>query len=140
MARLAWLLFPLAFLASCNTEVLRQQEELIRKQQEELARQRKEIEELKLAQQREQERREACNRAFRSFEQAQAAKDRDQAIALYRKGLALCPDDDVAHYELGKLLLQAGKRAEARTAFEAALQLNPNFTAAREALDGLDRQ
>lgn len=140
MARLAWLLFSLALLASCNTETLRQQEELIRKQQEELARQRKEIEELKLAQQREQERREACNRAFRSFEQAQSAKDRDRAIALYREGLALCPDDDVARYELGKLLLQAGKRNEARREFEAAVKLNPGFTAAREALAELDRK
>jgi tetratricopeptide (TPR) repeat protein len=59
------------------------------------------------------------------------------ASALFRKGLALCPDDDVAHYELGKLLLASGKQNEARSEFEAALKINPNFGAARTALEGL---
>ena len=116
---------------------MREQAEQLRQQEQELARQRQELEALKLQQQQETEKRDACNRAFRDFEQAQVTRDSAAAAALFRKGLALCPDDDVAHYELGKLLLASGKQNEARSEFEAALKINPNFGAARTALEGL---
>ncbi len=130
-------LLVLIFLAGCETKLMREQAEQIRQQEEELARQRQEIEALKLAQQQETEKREACNRAFRDFEQAQATKDSAAVVALYRKGLALCSDDDVAHYELGKVLARLGQAREAQSEFEAALKINPNFTAAKTALEGL---
>ena len=119
---------------------MRKQAEQLRQQDQELAKQRKEIEALKLAQKQETEKREACNRAFRQFEQAQATKDARAAAELYRKGIALCPEDDVAHYELGKVLVTLGEAQAAQSEFEAALKINPNFTAAKTALEGLRKK
>jgi tetratricopeptide (TPR) repeat protein len=137
MRRALLTMIALIFLAACETKLMREQAEQLRQQEQELARQRQELEALKLTQQQETEKREACNRAFGDFEQAQATKDSGAAVALFRKGLALCPDDDVAHYELGKVLLASGNENEARSEFAAALKINPNFTAARAALEGL---
>ena len=129
-------LFPLAlFVASCASEIIEKQEEQIRLQQEEIARQRKEIEELMVARQREEKKRQDCNRAFRDLEKAQAVKDPHEAVALYRQGLRLCPDDDVAHYELGRILRGMGRTQEAKEEFEAALKINPNFFDAKRQLE-----
>ncbi|HXV50486.1 MAG TPA: tetratricopeptide repeat protein [Candidatus Binatia bacterium] len=125
-------------LPACMSEVLERQAEQIRQQNEEIARQRKEIEALAAGKQIQNQRQQDCNRAFREyFDKAPAATNREETIALYRKGLALCPDDDVAHYELGKVLASAGQRSEAEKAFEAALKINPDFTEARRQLDAL---
>ncbi len=79
-----------------------------------------------------------CNRAYADyFEKAQAARDREKAIALYRDGLAICPNDDVAHYELGKALADRKRYADAQKEFEAALRINPGFTDARKQLDAV---
>lgn len=127
-------------LTACETELMRKQAEQLRQQDHELAQQRKEIEDLKLAQKQETEKRENCNRAFRQFEQAQSTKDARAAADLYRKGIVLCPEDDVAHYELGKVLLTLGDAQAAQNEFEAALKINPNFTAAKTALEGLRKK
>ncbi|MGH7829741.1 MAG: hypothetical protein ACREP8_06140, partial [Candidatus Binatia bacterium] len=118
----AFLLFCFTLSAlswSCASEQIRKNEEEIQRQQEEITRLRTEIEELKSAQQAEEQKRQNCNRAFRDFERAQATKDPEQAIALYRLGLKLCPDDDIARYELGILLSTAGRTKEAAEEFEA---------------------
>jgi tetratricopeptide (TPR) repeat protein len=82
--------------------------------------------------------RQQCNRAFREyFDRAQLATDREQAITLYRQGLGVCPDDDVAHYELGRALADAGRFGEAEKSFEEALKINPDFTEARKQLDAI---
>lgn len=128
------------FLSSCYSEILRQQEEQIREQEEEIARQSKEIEELKLAQQVVEQRRQSCNRAFNSYEKAQSAKDPQEAASLYRQGLKLCPDDDVARYELGKILQSSGQIEEAEREFEAALRINPNFTDAKRQLEAIRKR
>jgi len=130
----------LVFLSSCRPEILRQQEEQIRQQEEEIARQRKEIEELKLAQQKEEQKRQDCNRAFSYYEKAQGAKNPQEAASLYRQGLKFCPDDDVAHYELGKILQHSGQTNEAEAEFEAALRINPNFTDAKRQLDAMRKR
>jgi tetratricopeptide (TPR) repeat protein len=114
-------------LLACDNEAIRRNDEIIRRQEEELATLR--------AEQRYQE----CRRAFLYFEQAQVARDPREAESRYREGLQICPDDDVAHYELGRILADAGRRGDARDEFEAALRTNPNFTAAREELDRLNR-
>mgnify|MGYP003395155322 FL=1 len=89
--------------------------------------------------QREKEERDraACNRAFSLFAAARKASDDATAITHYREGLDHCPSDDVAHNELGELYARTGRPAEARTEFEAALKLNPNFARAQKNLDTL---
>ncbi|HXG52591.1 MAG TPA: tetratricopeptide repeat protein [candidate division Zixibacteria bacterium] len=130
--------FFAAWLAGCNSEILEKQAEQIRQQEIEIARQREEIQKLLAAQEAEERKRRDCSRAFTDyFEKAQAAADRDKAIALYREGLALCPDDEVAHYELGRTLAEAGRYREAEKELEAALRINPGFTDARRQLDAV---
>lgn len=125
-------------LSACGLEKVRQQEETIRLQQEEIGRQRREIQELIAAGQKEEQKRRDCNRAFRDyFEKAQAEKEVAKAVPLYREGLRICPDDDVAHYELGKILQKLGRTEEARAEFEAAVKINPDFNDARRQLETL---
>ena len=124
--------------AACNSELLEKQAEQIKQQEEEIARQRQEIEALQAAQKAEEKKRRDCNRAFRDyFEKAQGSEDSERVIALYREGLRLCPDDDVAHYELGKVLIRQGQRGEAEKEFAAALKINPDFVDAKRELDDL---
>lgn len=123
-------------LAGCSSEALEKQAEQLRRQEIELARQRKEIDELLKGQKLQEKKTRDCNRAFREFfEKAQASSDPKQTISLYHQGLALCPDDDVAHYELGKVMVEQGLYAEAEKEFEAALKINPDFVDAKRQLD-----
>src|SRR6266850_4900867 len=124
--------------AACHSEALERQAEQLRQQETEIARQRKELEALAAGQQVQDQKQKDCVRAFRDyFDKAQLSTDRDQVIALYREGLIICPDDDVAHYELGRALADAGRRAEAEKEFETALKINPDFGDARRQLDAI---
>ena len=138
LARRVLSLLSIALLSSCLTgyleEDLKRQQEQIKEQNAELARQRAELEAMRQGKQTS----EQCSRAFRDyFDKAQVSSNRDEKISLYREGLQLCPDDDVAHYELGRILVNAGRRGEAETEFEAALKINPEFDEARRQLDSL---
>jgi tetratricopeptide (TPR) repeat protein len=125
-------------LAACNSEILERQAEQIRQQEEEIARQRKELEQLAAGQKVDDQKQQDCRRAFRDyFDKTQLSTNREQAISLYRDGLAICPDDDVAHYELGRALADAGRRDEAEKEFAAALKINPDFGDARRQLDAI---
>ncbi|HLN86581.1 MAG TPA: tetratricopeptide repeat protein [Candidatus Limnocylindrales bacterium] len=127
-----------SLLPACMSEVLERQAEQIRQQNEEIARQRKELEALAAGQQLQDRQQQDCNRAFRDyFDKAQLSANREEALSLYAKGLELCPDDDVAHYEFGRALADAGRRAEAEKEFEAALKINPGFAEARRQLEAL---
>ncbi len=129
------------FLAACNSEVLEKQAEQLKQQEAEITRQRKEIDELTAGQKIEAQKRRDCNRAFREyFEKALAAADREKGIALYRDGLALCPDDEVAHYELGKLLADRARYAEAEAEFRTALKINPDFVDAKKQLEDIRKK
>jgi len=135
------LLPALVLASSCLTAELEKQAETLKEQEAEIARQRQEIEALKSGQQTQDMRLRECNRAYREyFERAQTTADGDRAVELYREGLAICPDDEVAHYELGRLLAAQGRYPEAETEFESALKINPNFTDARARLDALRKQ
>jgi tetratricopeptide (TPR) repeat protein len=121
---------------ACLNEALERQAEQIKQQEMEIARQRKELEALAAGQKIQDQKQRDCVRAFREyFDKAQLSTNRDEAISLYRNGLAICPDDDVAHYELGRALAGSGRPAEAERAFEAALKINPEFTDARRQLE-----
>lgn len=138
LACLTVLLLSIAPLSSCLTgyleEDLKKQQEQIKEQNAEMARQRAELEALRQGKQTSDQ----CSRAFRDyFDKAQLSTNRDEQISLYRQGLQLCPDDDVAHYELGRVLVDAGRRGEAEQEFEAALRINPGFDEARRQLDTL---
>jgi len=123
---------------ACYNEALERQAEQIRQQEIEIAKQRQELEALAAGQTIQQQKQRDCNRAFREyFDKAQLATNREQAISLYRQGLEICPDDDVAHYELGRALADAGRFGEAQKSFEAALKINPDFTEARRQLDAI---
>ena len=136
LGTLGGLLLALYLLAGCSSEVLEKQAAQLRQQEIQLARQRQEINDLLTRQKAQDQMSRDCNRAFREyFERAQASSDPEQAIALYREGLAICPDDDVAHYELGKLMVERGLVAEAEKEFEAALKINPDFVDAKRQLD-----
>ena len=125
-------------LSACMSEVLDRQAEQIRQQNEEIARQRKELEALAAGKQLQDRQQQDCNRAFRDyFDKAQLSANREEVLSLYSKGLELCPDDDVAHYEFGRALADAGRRAEAEKELEAALKINPGFAEARRQLEAL---
>jgi Flp pilus assembly protein TadD len=135
------LLVAAGLFAGCNYEILEKQAQQLKEQQAEIARQRQEIEALIAAQQLEEQKRRDCNRAFRDFfEKAHQSKDAETAVALYHQGLALCPDDEIAHYELGKLLAAQGRVSEAEKEFEAALKLNPDFSEAQNQLEAMRKE
>jgi tetratricopeptide (TPR) repeat protein len=132
------LIFILAGLSACSSEVLEKQAEQLKQQELEIAKQRKELDAMLASQKLQDQKQQDCNRAFRDyFEKAQSASDRDQAIALYREGLSLCADDEVAHYELGRALADRGRYVEAEKEFEAALNLKPDFSDAKKHLEAV---
>jgi len=125
-------------LSACMSEVLERQAEQIRQQNEEIAKQRKELEALAAGKQVQDQKQQDCTRAFSEyFDKAQLSTNRNDVISLYTKGLQICPDDDVAHYELGRALADAGRRAEAEKEYEAALKVNPGFAEARRQLEDM---
>ena len=132
----AALLVALTILSSCLTAELEKQAEQIKQQGEEIARQRKEIETITAGQKAQEQQQRDCNRAFREyFDKAQTTGDREQVITLYRGGLDICPDDEIARYELGRALADRGRYAEAEKEFEAVLKINTGFIEAKRQLD-----
>lgn len=129
----------LALISACETEAIRKNDEILRQQETEIEQLRRENAAFRAEKEKGEQKTQACNRAYGSFEKAQAARAPREAVALYRDGLKLCPDDDVAHYELGKILAGMGRQQEAHEEFEAALKINPNFKGARLEMEKLTR-
>src|SRR6478672_5807570 len=123
--------FCFVMLPSCglfdNTKLEQQRAEITRLK-DESEKLKQETEALRQQNQQVDQERAACNRAFSAFDQGRKAGDTDTAIASYKEGLRLCPNDDVAHNELGEIYLRLGRKAEAMAEFQAALQINPNFS------------
>jgi tetratricopeptide (TPR) repeat protein len=88
--------------------------------------------------QTEDQKRLNCKRAYAEyFGAAQATRDSEKVIALYRAGLKLCPEDDIAHYELGKAFANRKRYVEAEQEFAAALKINPDFADAKKQLEAV---
>jgi tetratricopeptide (TPR) repeat protein len=130
-----WLLLPSCSLFD-NTRLEQQRAELARLKAES-EKMRQEAEALRQQSQKETKEREACNQAFYSFDVGRKAGDTAEAIAKYQEGLALCPNDDVAHNELGEIYMRMGRKAEAAAEFQAALRINSNFSRAQRNLDAV---
>ncbi len=128
-----WLLVPACSLFD-NSQLEQQRAELARLRGE-ADKLKQETETLRQQGQQRDNERDACNRAFYAFEAGKKAGDTEAAVAHYKEGLTLCPNDDVAHNELGELYLRIGRRAEAATEFQAALDINANFSRARKNLE-----
>ena len=62
------------------------------------------------------------------------SKHVDEAIACFETALALQPDSVKAHYFLGNVFASIGRVAEAKSHYQAALKLNPNYGPARQNL------
>ncbi len=131
----SWLLFPACTLFD-NTKLEQQKVEIERLKQE-TAQLRAEADSLQNQREKEEKERVACNQAFSSFDAARKATNDEDAISRYREGLGLCPSDEVAHNELGEIYTRVRRPVDARTEFEAALKINPNFARAQKNLDAL---
>ena len=64
----------------------------------------------------------------------QQAGKTDDAIAAYRKQLEMAPYDKTTHKNLGLLLAQLGRDADARTELEAAAAIPPDDPETKMAL------
>jgi protein O-mannosyl-transferase len=64
----------------------------------------------------------------------------DEAAGHYRTALELNPQNPEAHFNLGVCLVRQGKRAEAAEEYRAALRQRPNYQAARQQLEALEKR
>ena len=120
-----------------DTTVLDQQRAELAHLRQEADAQRRETEALQRQRTEKQRRLEACNRAFGDFDAGRKAADPTAALAHYQAGLRTCPNDDVAHFEVGEIYLKLGRNDAARAAFAAALDINPGFSLAQQRLGEL---
>ena len=130
------------FLSGCLTGYLQENsarmDAQLKEQSAEIEQQRKELEALRAGRPLPDTKNQECERAFREyFDRAQLSTNRDEAIDLYRKGLGICPNDEVAHFELGRALVDTGRYGEAEREFEAALKINPGFIDAKNQLEAV---
>ena len=58
-------------------------------------------------------------------------RETDEAIAQFRQGLTISPNDAGAHNNLGAALFMKGNLDEAMSNFRKALEINPNYEDAR---------
>jgi tetratricopeptide (TPR) repeat protein len=63
---------------------------------------------------------------------------RDDALAVYRQMMELFPKDPQPYLFAGSILLGQGKQQEARSAFEKAVEISPDYLLATEALVNMD--
>ena len=51
----------------------------------------------------------------------------EEAVEVYKKGLAIAPDDPIIHYNMGLALWEGNQRMNALDSFESALNIDPGF-------------
>ena len=139
--RRSFLLFTVSlFLSACglfdNSIIEKQRAEIesLRQDAEQL---RQETEVLRQQGAQQQQQNTACNRAFNDFDSARKAANDTDAAAYYKGGLGICPDDDVAHYELGEVYIRLDQTDAAIAEFKEAVRINPMFSRAQRQLERL---
>lgn len=80
----------------------------------------------------------ACRQARPYFYRARDATDREEKVALYQRGLRLCPQSPRAHAELAEAYADLGDDREAAEEFREVLRYDPRYPAARSRLRELE--
>jgi Zn-dependent protease with chaperone function len=80
----------------------------------------------------------ACRQARTFFYQAQETKTPDRRIALYQRGLRLCPQSPRAHAELAQIYDDVAERREAVEEYREALRYDPDYPGVRNRLAELE--
>jgi predicted Zn-dependent protease len=80
----------------------------------------------------------ACRQARPFFYQAQEAKNSERRIALYQRGLRLCPQSPRAHAELAEIYAAVGEHREAVEEYREALRYDPDYPGVRNRLAELE--
>jgi Flp pilus assembly protein TadD len=62
----------------------------------------------------------------------------DDAIAAFRYGIGIAPDDESLYMNLGRIYVTMGRRDEARALMEQLLERKPDDETARKALAELE--
>jgi len=135
-----WLFTVGLFFSACglfdNSLIEKQRAEIesLRQDAEQL---RQETEVLRQQGAQQQQQNTACNRAFNDFDSARKVDNDTDAVTYYKAGLGICPDDDVAHYELGEVYVRLDQTDAAIAEFKEAVRINPMFSRAQRQLERL---
>ncbi len=128
------------FFCACSlfdNSVIEQQQAEIESLRQDAEQLRQETEALRQQTTQQAQQNTACNRAFSDFDAARKATDDTDAAAYYKAGLGICPDDDVAHYELGEIYVRLDQTDAAIAEFKEAVRINPKFSRAQRQLERL---
>jgi predicted Zn-dependent protease len=82
---------------------------------------------------------QACRQARPIFLRAKDTQDPDRRIALYQRGLRMCPQSPRAHAELADIYADLGNTGEAIEEYREALRYDSDYPGARERLAELQR-
>ena len=77
---------------------------------------------------------QACREARPIFQRAKEAQDPDRRIALYQRGLRMCPQSPRAHAELADVYADLGDTREAVEEYRETLRYDSDYPGARERL------
>jgi predicted Zn-dependent protease len=80
----------------------------------------------------------ACRQARPFFYEAKEVKSLERRIALYQRGLRMCPQSPRAHVELAQTYADLGERREAVEEYREALRYDPNYPGVRDRLAELE--
>jgi predicted Zn-dependent protease len=76
----------------------------------------------------------ACQQARPLFYQARDTSDLERKVALYQRGLRLCPQSPRAHAELAEVYVSLGEEREAMEELREALRYDPDYPGAQDRL------
>src|SRR5438552_3549328 len=81
---------------------------------------------------------EACRKAKPYFYRAKDAADLEEKVALYHRGLRLCPQSPRAHAELAEVYADLGNEREAAEELREVLRYDPDYPGANRRLRELE--